>query len=267
MRAAQELVMVFIDYENIRRGLAENFQEQIKPSQIVKTMSDLASEIGEFRGGMAFGDWTLRPEDARAIEEYGFQAYNVLLTRGGKDRSDPPMMLEMYDAMHEKPQISAFIVGSGDSGFKEIVRRGRERGKRMYICAVGLTIAREFLTLSSGVFPLKDRLGLTPKAEATILGKPLASVTRDWSPFVRRLNSLEGALPHVICNYLINSILEASMGCGDTKEEKQQFLEEAASTGLIEFYDVPNPKLPSRTVRACRLKREATIVIEILSKK
>jgi hypothetical protein len=108
MRAAQELVMVFIDYENIRRGLAENFQEQIKPSQIVKTMSDLASEIGEFRGGMAFGDWTLRPEDARAIEEYGFQAYNVLLTRGGKDRSDPPMMLEMYDAMHEKCHFSRY---------------------------------------------------------------------------------------------------------------------------------------------------------------
>lgn len=267
MATRQELVMVFIDYENIRRGLADNFQEQVGATQVIKAMSDLASEIGEFRGGMAFGDWTLRAEDARTIEEHGFQAYNVLLTRGGRDRSDPPMMLEIYDVIHEKPDISAFIVGSGDSGFKEIIRRGKERGKRMYICAVGLTIAREFLTLSSGVFPLEERLGLSPKAEPTILGTPLDLATRDWKPFIRRLDSLERALPDIVCNYLVNSILERSMGCGDTKQEKQQFLEEAVLTGLVEFYDIPNPKLPGRTVQACRLNREDPIVAQILSEK
>lgn len=261
------VVMVFVDYENIRRGLADNFQERVGPDKIIEAISNLAQELGDFRGGIIFGDWTLRPDDARIIEEHGLQAYNVLLTRGGKDRSDPPMMLEMYDVMHERPEINTFLVCSGDSGFKEIIRRGKERGKLMYICAVGLTIAREFITMSSGVFALEQRLGLSPKIAPTIFGTPFELTTRDWKPFIRRLDSLEKNLPFVAYNYSKNSILEPSMGCGDTKDDKKQFLEDAVSANIIELYELPNPKLAGRMTLACRLRRDEPTVKTILSQK
>jgi len=253
-------VMVFVDYENIRRGLANNFQERVGPDKIIGVISNLAQELGDFRGGTVFGDWTLRPDEARTIEEQGLQAY--LLTRGAKERSDAAMMLEIYDVMHQRPEINTFLVCSGDSGFKEIIRRGEERDKHMYICAVGLTISRELITMSSGVFALEERLGLSPEIAPTV---PSTPGTRDWRPFIRRLDSLEKTLPFVAYNYLKHSILEPSLRCGDTDDDRKKFLEDAVSANIIELYEIPNPKLTGRMTIVCRLRRDETTVRDILS--
>jgi hypothetical protein len=82
--------MAFIDYENLRQSISRNFLEKVSAGQIAKAIKALAEELGQFRGGAFFGDWTRRPMDAREIEESGFRAVNILLTRSGKDRSDVP---------------------------------------------------------------------------------------------------------------------------------------------------------------------------------
>ncbi|MBI3287819.1 MAG: hypothetical protein HYZ68_07205 [Chloroflexi bacterium] len=114
---AKDKIMAFVDYENIRIGLSKNYVEQVKPAQIIRAIQTLAKDRGEFRGGIFFGDWTRRPQDAREIEDQGWRAYNVLATRGGKDRSDMPMGLEIYDAFQSKKEMTTFIYSLGRRGF------------------------------------------------------------------------------------------------------------------------------------------------------
>jgi hypothetical protein len=132
------------------------------------------------------------------------------MTRSGKDRSDVPMALEMDDVIRQRADIDTLILGSGDSGFAEVIRRAIGHGKHIYVCAVALSAARELFSLSEQVFSLEARLGLTPKTVAMPLIPPL----EEWRPFILRLNSLEKKLPYVVRNYLRDTILEPSIGCG-----------------------------------------------------
>lgn len=256
----RQSLMAFIDYENLRQSIARNFLEKVSARQIAKTIKSLAEELGEFRGGVFFGDWTRRPTDAREIEENGFRAVNILLTRSGKDRSDVPMALEMDDVIRERKDIDLLILGSGDADFAELIRRAIEHGKQVYVCAVGLSAARELLSLSEQVFFLEARLGLTPKTAL----QPLIPPLEEWHPFVLRLNSLEKGLPYVVRNYLRDVIFDPSLGCGETMDEKDAFLNKALNEGIIVEEDMQNPKLPGRMVVTCRLNRENEIVNQIV---
>lgn len=263
----KDKVMAFVDYENIRIGLAKNYVEHVTPAQIIKAIEILAKDRGEFRRGTFFGDWTKRPEDARDIEDRGWRAHNVLATRGGKDRSDIPMALEIYDAFQNKKEITTFIIAFGDAGFKEIIIKGRENGKHTLVCAVGLEAARELITMAEGFFPIEVLLNLTPKLPATLPGMEPSKGFRDWRPLVRRLDSLEKVLPYVVKNYFRDTILDASFGCGETQEDKETFLGNASDEGVIETKDIPNPKVPGRTVTIIKLNRQNTLVKSILLQK
>ena len=261
---AQEGAMAFIDWENLRQSISRNFAQRITPRPIIDAIRQVVEELGcAFRGGSFYGDWSRRAIDAREIHNHGLSPIHVVPTRRGKDRSDPRMMLDMYDMIKERSDIGVFILGSGDSGFADVIRRGKEHGKRMYVCAVGLSTARELFTLSDGVFPLEVRLGLTLKAAQL----PLTPPEVEWRIFVLRLNSLESKLPYVVRNYLRDRILEPSMGCGETLEEKETFLNRAVEDGIVIEYEIENPKLPGRTVVACRLNKENDLVKRILMQK
>lgn len=258
-------VMVFVDYENIRLSLAEYFVERVTPAELVGAFKSVAEERGVHRGSVFFGDWGRRPADAREIEENGAIARLAISKRSGKDRSDTAMMLDLYDAIKEKENITAFVVGAGDADYKEVIRRGRDNEKRMYVCAVTQATSRELLSLCDGFVAIESVLGLTPKAEPpTLPGIELGLPTEVWHPFVLALDSLEGTLPYVVRNYLRDSILDSGMGCGDTKEEKDTFLDRALEEGITLEDEIPNPKLPGRTVQKVWLNRSNDIVKRIL---
>lgn len=252
-------VLVAIDWENIRRALP-NFKEQVGPEQVCKAFEEVATRFGDYRGGTVFGDWTLRPDDARAFEDHGLQAYNVLRSRSGKDRSDPAIILEVYDWVRDRIDINTFVLGSGDSDFKELIRRARHHGKKVAICALGNTIASELKTMTP-IFPLEAELSLTPKTLLTpsLPGFPKGEEVDRWKLFINRLDSVERQLPYIVLNYL-KTIVSPAWGVGVTESEKDAYLQDAISEGVVEVYEVVNPKLPGRTTSAIRLNREHEIV-------
>lgn len=255
--------MAFIDWENLRQSIGRNFAERITPRHIIEAIKQVVEELGcAFRGGCFYGDWARRDKDAREIHNHGLSPIHVVPTRRGRDRSDPKMILDMYDVIKERADIGVLMVGSGDSDFADVIRRGKEHGKRMYVCAVGLSVARELFTLSNGVFPLEARLRLTPKVAQLPLIPPLD----EWRPFILRLNSLEKELPYVVRNYLRDVILDPSLRGGETMDEKDAFLNKALNEGIIVQDEVPNPKLPGRMVVTCRLNRENDVVKQIVPK-
>ena len=64
----RELVAIFVDYENIRRGLWRHFQkrvpEDISIGTLLAAFKQIADEIGSLYEAHVFGDWTIRSEDA-----------------------------------------------------------------------------------------------------------------------------------------------------------------------------------------------------------
>lgn len=255
--------LIAIDWENIRRGLT-NFVESVSLEQVCKAFEGVAARFGDYRGGTVFGDWTLRPNDARAFEDYGLQAYNVLRSRSGKDRSDPALILEVYDWVRDRSDINAFVLGSGDSDFKELIRRAKGHGSQVVVCAFGDTIATDLKSMTP-IFPLEVELGLTSKQEAVAAAIAQGEGSA-WTTFINRLDSVERQLPYVVLNYL-RSIVTPAWGTGGTDMEMEARLQEAISEGLVETYEVQNPKRPGYTTTAVRLNREHDTVKQVLPEK
>jgi hypothetical protein len=254
---AELRVAIFVDYENIRRRLKSNFQQDVSPVKIAKALREIAALLGEFRFGKFYGDWSLRPVDARHVEAQQFKAEFVGRTPGGKDRSDAAMLVELGDQADAK-DFDLALIATGDADFSYAIRKLREKGKRTAVAAVSIDAARELLTVADQFFPIEKHLNLE-FAPASSEGDETA-----WRPFVARMLNLEARLPFVVRNYLRDKILDPSMGAGTTTMEKDAFIERAEKAGIVELAERDNPKLPGRKVTTIQLRRNHAVVAGML---
>lgn len=262
---AKEVLLGFVDYENLRMAF-RNYSEYITVVDIIRAFQDLGKELGDLRTIFFYGDWTRREQDARTIEDHGHRALNVLSTRFGRDRSDFPMGFDMYDHARQAPEVTAFIMGSGDSGFKEAILRCKRHGKRIYVLCFGRSASRELFTLTNGVYPLESRLGLTDKPPLQprmpgVMAKEEAEVTH---ALIGIVDSLEKSIPYVVRNYLRSQVLLPKQIFGETSQEIDGLLDQVVSEGILIEDEIPNPKVKGRTVQIVRLNRANGTVKEVL---
>ena len=151
-------VLIAIDWENIRRG-ARMYQAAVAPQDVAQAMTDGGHIFGEVLGGKAFGDWSLRPEDGRAFTEAGITLYQAPRTMAGKDRSDPSVLLEVYDWVRDREDCGFIILGFGDSDYQVLVDRPRARDRRIILCAFSPAVGRDMLA-AAPLFPLEAELGI-----------------------------------------------------------------------------------------------------------
>ncbi len=189
---ARELVAIFMDYENIRKGLWNCFQKRvphdISIGQLLEAIKQIAAEIGSLREAHIFGDWTLRPEEAREIEKTPqFRAQLVLRSESKKDRTDPVMNFAIDDFFRDEPTINNMILCAGDSDYCEVLRRGNRLHKSLYVCAISPQTAPELLSLAKAFYPLEQRLGLKA-IDASELAQVLAGLDpaelNKWAPLI-----------------------------------------------------------------------------------
>ena len=262
-------VEVFMDYENIRVGLWRRFQTRLPTDISVPTLlgaiRGLANEIGTLYEAHIFGDWTIRAEEARAIESIPqFRAKLVLRSTGKKDRTDPVMNFAMDDAFRDRPQISNILLCAGDSDYCEVVRRGIRQNKQFYVCAVGADTAPELLSLTNAFYPLEQRLGLKPREEREVDVAQLETTeVVKWTPLIRQMDRAEQKLQAVVRSHFVNAWLASGLGYGQDFEEKAMVLDSAVELGLLYNDSVPHPDT-GRPVRTLRLNRDHPMVSAIL---
>ena len=252
--ATRSGVLIAIDWENIRRG-AQMYQQSVSPRALCDAMKTVGEIFGEVQGGKVFGDWSLRREDAAAFTLAGIEPYNAPRTMAGKDRTDPSILLEVYDWVRDREDCPWIILGSGDSDYQALVDRAKSNGRRIIICAFSQSVARDMLAVSP-LFPLEAELGFRlPEHGAIVGGDGLHTSTQDaLQIFVRQMDRLEGSMNFVGYNKLCTQWM-LDWGIASTEYECYRLIDQWIYEEVVERHDVANPNNPAYPTSAIRLIR------------
>ena len=173
-------------------------------------MQDVNRVFGEVVGGKAFGGWSLRPGDGREFAEHGIVSYHAPRTSAGKDRSDPAILLEVYQWIRHREDCGTVILGSGAADYQALVDRASFHGRRIVLCAFSQSVSRDMLA-AAPLFPLEAELGIQI-AEHGDVNLDLPAVSEDVDAgiddvlerFIRQMYKLEGRLSLVGYSMLSN---------------------------------------------------------------
>ena len=211
-------------------------------------------------GGKAFGDWSLRPDDGREFAQHGITPYHAPRTADGKDRSDPAILLEVYEWIRDRDDCGTVILGSGDSDYQVLVDRARARGRRIVLCAFSGSVARDLLS-SAPLFPLEAELGIQLAEHGDVkVALPEApaenSVVADdvLGRFVREMYELESRLNYVGLGMLCSQWM-LDWGLAWNEYECRRLVDEYLDRGILERHEVFNPNRPDWPTSAVRLVR------------
>ncbi len=256
-------VLIAIDWENIRRG-AQMYQQSVTPRALCDAMTTVGETFGEVRGGKVFGDWSLRREDAAAFHIAGIEPYNAPRTMAGKDRTDPSILLEVYDWVRDREDCQYIVLGSGDSDYQALVDRAKSNGRRIIICAFSQSVARDMLAVAP-LFPLEAELGFRlPEHGAIAEGDGMHTSTQDaLQTFVRQMDRLETAMNFVGYNKLCTQWM-LDWGIASTEYECYRLIDQWLYEEIVERHDVANPNNPAYPTSAIRLIRSNETVRELL---
>ncbi len=263
-------IVVLIDWENIRRGLSENYVETVTVDQVMDAFTKVAKEIGDLKQARFFGDFTLRREEARAIQNRVlFYPENVLRSRSIKDQADPAIIATIMELIYTGKDFDIILLGAGDSSYCDVVRRAVQNEKDVRICAVALGLSPDLASLAT-VFPIEKYLDikLTRRTrEALQPSLPALSpkeISR-WLKLVKLLYSMESTLSFVSLNYFQNTIMPSYRLGGQTKDDRYSYLETARESGIAVTEEIDNPTRPGYKMWIIKLNREAAVVKEILA--
>ena len=257
-------VLIAIDWENIRRG-AQLYHRNVRPAELCRAMQDVGCIFGEVVGGKAFGDWSLRPDDGREFTEHDIVLYHAPRTSTGKDRSDPAILLEVYEWIRDREDCGTVILGSGDADYQVLVDRARVHGRRIVLCAFSQSVSRDMLA-TAPFFPLEAELGIQ-LAEHGDVNVSLtvvpevddAGVDDILERFVREMHRLEGRLNFVGYSMLCNQWM-LDWGMCWNENDCRRLIEEYQDAGIVERHQVVNPNNPDWPTSAVRLVRASETV-------
>ena len=261
-------VMIAIDWENIRRS-ARLYQSNISPARLCNVLRDVGGIFGEVLGGKAFGDWSLRPDDGREFAQQGITPYQAPRTADGKDRSDPAVLLEVYQWIRDRDDCGTVILGSGDSDYQVLVDRARARGRRIVLCAFSGSVARDLLS-TAPLFPLEAELGIRLAEHGDVKmdlpeAPPQSSAGEDdvLGHFIREMYDLESRMNYVGFSMLCSQWM-LDWGIGWNEHECHRLVDEYLDHGIVERHEVFNPHRPDWPTSAVRLVRTDETVRQAL---
>ena len=240
------------------------YQRSVTPRTLYDAMKNVGEVFGEVRGGKAFGDWGLRPDDGVAFSETGIQPYQAPRTMAGKDRSDPAMLLEVYDWLRDRDDCGVIILASGDSDFQILVDRARDMGRRIVLCAFSQSVARDMLAVAP-LFPLEAELGiqLAEHGDVPVQEQQEAAAQDILEVFVREMGRLESRMNFVGYNMLCNQWM-LDWGIAWNEYECRKLVDQWSYEEIIERHDVYNPNNPQFPTSAIRLVRTNELVRDLL---
>lgn len=172
---AQGEVALFIDFENIRYSMLNNYGQEPDPHKLIAK----ARKYGTVPVAFAYADFSKHPDQyKRRFEAAGVSRVDVPLRvmPGGKEKSsaDLIMLLDIVDAVLDRPQITTFVLMTGDGDFVRISARLKNRfGKNVVIAGIPGTISGDLIDSATCADPLEieeQRMGEQEARYIRLLG-------------------------------------------------------------------------------------------------
>jgi hypothetical protein len=253
-------VALFLDYENIRHSIEHHFDPPPTHQFLCEKLIELASRFGHVLIANAHGDWSLPNCQPREFRRRQIEPRLVLTKENGEDRTDITMSLDALETLFAEPKIDIYVIASGDSDFHDLLQRLRRRGKRIVVCAIRSDTGRELIRGSDKFVPLEELLGIRTGRQS----QPVLWDDYDWTGFIRLIRDLDRKLNFVGLRYVATKVLNPH-NCGlSDRSQKQELLNRAIDTGIIDPYQVENIEEGGEPVSACRLNEENPLVVETL---
>ena len=182
-------VAVFVDYENIRYSTINSFGREPDPL----SWRDKALKYGLMSVARAYADFDQHPLQARTrLDVAGFEAQHYPVKRTvdatGREkvvsRSDLNMVIDIINTALVRPDVSVFLLFTGDKDFIRLVTTLRNRlGRRVVICGVPGSVSPDLVAAAGE----EDVLELSQSADNDV------AVIQAIDAYVRQLH--EGFVP------------------------------------------------------------------------
>jgi uncharacterized LabA/DUF88 family protein len=159
--AAGSEVAVFVDFENIRYSTINSFGREPDPI----TWRDKALKYGLMAVARAYADFDQHPPAVRTrLDVAGFESQHYPAKRTVdqmnrekiESRSDLNFVIDIINTALTRPDITTFLLFTGDKDFIRIVTTLRNRlGKRVIICGVPGSVSPDLVAAAGEEDPLQ----------------------------------------------------------------------------------------------------------------
>jgi uncharacterized LabA/DUF88 family protein len=156
-------VGLFIDFENIRYGMLNNFGQEPDPQMLMEK----ARKYGPVAVAFAYADFTQHPAVyRRKLEVAGITPRDVPRRSPDvlhKSSADMAMLMDIIDCLLDRPYVNTLVLMTGDSDFIRVTARARYRfGKQVVIAGVPGSVSSDLVESADLSDPLGDEGDLVP---------------------------------------------------------------------------------------------------------
>ena len=150
-------VALFIDFENVRYGLKNNYGREPDPQALMAK----ARKYGPVALAVAYADFTEHPDFfRRKLEVAGISPHDVPRRSpdvAHKSSSDMAMLMDIIDCLLDRPTVHTLILMTGDSDFIRVVARARNRfGKKVIISGVPVSVSNDLISSADAADPIVE---------------------------------------------------------------------------------------------------------------
>ncbi len=150
-------VALFVDFENIRYGLKNNYGREPEPQMLMAK----ARKYGPVALALAYADFTEHPEFfRRKLEVAGITPRDVPRRSPDvvhKSSADMAMLMDLIDCLLDRPLATTLILMTGNSDFIRAVARARNRfGKKVVIAGVPGSVSNDLIAAADSSDPIVE---------------------------------------------------------------------------------------------------------------
>jgi uncharacterized protein (TIGR00288 family) len=147
----QAQVALFLDFENLVLGAGKGLPRQAAPVPY-KALSRLCQDYGNASVRRAYADWADR-RFGRYQEDLAMNGVDLIqVGRFGaqtKNAADIQMTVDAMETLIVHPEVTVYVLVTGDSDFTPLVRRLREFGKWVVGVGADASASRRLVSVSS----------------------------------------------------------------------------------------------------------------------
>lgn len=267
-------VALFIDFENVRYGLKNNYGREPDPQVLMAK----ARKYGPVALALAYADFTEHPDYfRRKLEVAGITPRDIARRSpdvAHKSSSDMAMLVDIIDCLLDRPTLHTLVLMTGDSDFIRVVARARHRfGKKVIISGVPGSVSNDLIAAADADDPLvePDWSPTTPPEPVAPppLESPLSPETwasEDLSDVERRLikliDYLDRTRPYLTFLFVKTHALSPNNQLNLSPMQVDLVLTQLKERGILRD---EVREMDGRTLRLLYFLREHPLVQEVLN--